>query len=78
MIQIASELQLAATGASEGERQCFTLGPLVSRPTLRRISDELEPAVVQLSWRETNARVEQGYWVYLVPFFELRRSKHGG
>lgn len=67
-IRLAREMNLAARSASEGARQCFTLGPVSSRSVLRELQDELELTVVQLSWRETTAMVEQGYWVYLEPF----------
>ena len=67
-IRLASEVTGLIPGGSQASRQCYTLGPLASRSALRRIRDELERAVVQLSWHETTAMVEQGYWVYLEPF----------
>ena len=67
-IRLASEANLLSPGGSQAFRQCFTLGPIDSRSAMRRMQDELERAVVQLSWHETTSTIEQGYWVYLEPF----------
>jgi hypothetical protein len=67
-IRLASEAERLPPGGAQASRQCFTLGPIDSRSAMRSIQDELERSVVQLSWHETSAVVEQGYWVYLEPF----------
>lgn len=73
-IQLAREAAPVLRGAGQNLRQCFTLGPIASRSDFLRIRDELEPSVVQLSWRETTAVVEQGYWVYLEPFGDFEQA----
>jgi len=67
-IRLAREANLLSPGGTQAFRQCFTLGPIESRSAMRRIQDELERSVVQLSWHETTSTIEQGYWVYLEPF----------
>lgn len=67
-IRLASEAEVPPPGGAQASRQCYTLGPIGSRAAMRRIQDALERAVVQLSWHETSAIVEQGFWVYLEPF----------
>lgn len=67
-IRLASEVDMMPPGGAQALRQCYTLGPVDSRSAMRRIQDVLEPSVVQLSWHETSAVVEQGFWVYLEPF----------
>jgi hypothetical protein len=73
-IRLASEASLGMPGGTQDFRQCYTLGPIASRSDMRRIRDELERSVVQLSWHETNAVVEQGYWVYLEPFSSFEQA----
>lgn len=67
-IRLAREADLVSPGGLQASRQCYTLGPIESRSAMRAVQDELERSVVQLSWHETTAVVEQGYWVYLEPF----------
>lgn len=67
-IRLASESTRLPPGGEIASRQCFTLGPLPSRTAMQGIQDELARSVVHLSWHETTAVVEQGYWVYLEPF----------
>jgi hypothetical protein len=73
-IRLASEATGLIPGGSQASRQCFTLGPIASRSAMQRIRDELESAVVQISWHETTALVEQGYWVYLEPFSSYEQA----
>lgn len=73
-IRLASEATGLIPGGSQASRQCFTLGPIASRSAMQRIRDELERSVVQLSWHETTALVEQGYWVYLEPFSSYEQA----
>ncbi len=67
-IRLAREASIVPPGGALASRQCFTLGPLPSRLAMDALQDELAPSVVQISWHETTAVVEQGYWVYLEPF----------
>lgn len=67
-IRLAGEADVMSPGGLQASRQCYTLGPIESRSAMRKVQDVLEPSVVQLSWHETTAVVEQGYWVYLEPF----------
>lgn len=67
-IRLASEATRLPPGGSQVSRQCYTLGPLSSRMLMQGIQDQLARSVVQLSWHESTAVVEQGYWVYLEPF----------
>lgn len=68
VIRLASEATRLPPGGSVASRRCYSLGPIASRSAMRSIQDELARDVVQLSWHETSAVVEQGYWVYLEPF----------
>lgn len=67
-IRLASEDTRLPPGGSQASRQCYTLGPIASRSAMQGIQDQLARDVVQLSWHETTAMVEQGYWVYIEPF----------
>lgn len=73
-IRLARESERLPPGGSIASRQCFTLGPLPSRSVMEGIQGELERSVVQLSWHETTAVVEQGYWVYLEPFASYEQA----
>lgn len=67
-IRLASEDTRVPPGGSLASRRCYTLGPIPSRSTMQSIQAGLARDVVQLSWHETTALVEQGYWVFLEPF----------
>lgn len=73
-IRLAREASIVPPGGSMASRQCYTLGPLASKSAMQSLQDELARSVVQLSWHETTAVVEQGYWVFLEPFSSYEQA----
>jgi hypothetical protein len=65
-ITLLSEMTALDSGSLS--RQCFTVGPFETRPTVEAITEMLREYTSQVSPRETEAFVDRGYWVYLPPF----------
>ena len=58
-------------GLMSGNRQCFSLGPFHSVEEMDEVSASLLEVTVNITERQTQALVEQGYWVYLPPYKDL-------
>lgn len=65
-IRLLSELDGMDT--QQFSRQCFTVGPFETRPTMDAIVEMLNGFASNVSSRETEAFVDRGYWVYLPPY----------
>jgi len=65
-IRLLSELD--GMDSHQLSRQCFTVGPFESRPTVDAIVEMLDGFASNVSPRETEAFVDRGYWVYLPPY----------
>ncbi len=66
-LQLLNELDLRENFGNH----CATIGPLKSATTVRRLRDRLTAYTSRIRERQTEARVERGYWVYL-PVAESR------
>ncbi len=67
------ELKLLSEVAGESATNaiCATIGPLENTNMVRRLRDRLGAYTSRIRERQTEARVERGYWVYL-PIAESR------
>ena len=54
-----------------GNRQCFSLGPFHSSDDRDDVRSQLLEFSAYISERETQAKIEKGYWVFLAPYTSL-------
>ncbi len=54
-------------------RECFSLGPFMTRVDLRVVASRIRADVLSISTRQVEAEVNTGYWVYLPPEADLQR-----
>jgi len=69
-IHLLSEL-MQDQDLMSGSRQCFTLGPFHDAEEMREVLNRLQAVSLSTAERETQALVEQGYWVFLRPYRSL-------
>jgi hypothetical protein len=69
-IHLFSEM-MEDQGLMSDSRQCFSLGPFHSVEEVDEVYASLQDVTVNITERQSQALVEQGYWVYLPPFNDL-------
>lgn len=67
--------EIAEIDAGTLMRECFTVGPFETRPTIDAIVEMLQEYTSSVSPRETEAFVDRGFWVYLPPFPEEKGAR---
>lgn len=60
--------EMTGIDAGPTDRQCFTVGPFETLPTVEAIVEMLAEYTSRVKPRTTEAFVDRGYWVYLLPF----------
>jgi hypothetical protein len=65
--------ELSSEDAESGSSQCFTVGPFESRTTVDAIVEMLNEYSTDARFRETEAFVDRGYWVFL-PAYDDEKS----
>jgi len=69
-IHLFSEL-IQDQNLMSASRQCFTLGPFHDEEDMQAVRNRLQAVSLSTAERQTQALVEQGYWVFLPPYRSL-------